>query len=187
MEELIKVQRELVVPKGRKQQNIQYRNTEDILKAVKRVMPEHCFLTMSDEIHNVGNRNYISAVATFSNGKETIQSIGHAWEPEKLASMSMPQITGSCSSYARKTALCGLFMIDDSKDVDSFTDAEKGTGSRSKMATPQQIDDLTAIAVELENSTAPKDKKFRDGCTRAVSDGITYANAAEMIRSYRNA
>ena len=33
--------------------------------------------------------------------------------------MDSPQITGSCSSYARKCALNGLFMIDDVKDSDA--------------------------------------------------------------------
>lgn len=33
--------------------------------------------------------------------------------------MDSPQITGSCSSYARKYALNGLFMIDDVKDSDA--------------------------------------------------------------------
>lgn len=187
MKELIEVQRALSVPKGRKQQNYQYRSTEDILKAVKAIMPENCMLILSDEVHHIGDRNYISAVACFSNGEEEVRAQGHAWEPEKIAAMSQPQITGSCSSYARKTALCGLFMIDDSKDVDSLSDLEKGTGKGGKMATEKQLEDLQTIAVELEESTDPHGIKFRNDCNRAINGGVTFANAAEMIRSYRNA
>ena len=189
MKELIKVQRALKVGKDNKKQgiNYSYRTVSDILEAVKDIMPENCFITMADDIREEGGRVYIYSIATFSNGNESQMSTGFAREPDKLAAMSMPQITGSCSSYARKTALCGLLMIDDSKDVDSFTDAEKGTGSRAKPATPKQIDDLTAIAVELEAATDPNSIKFRNNCTRAIKESVTYANAAEMIRSYRNA
>lgn len=186
MKELIEVQKKLSVPKGRKQQNYSYRSTEDILTAVKKIMPEGCFLTMADSVQNIGDRNYICSSATFSNGEDSIHSTGYAWEPEKIASMSMPQITGSCSSYARKTALCGLFMIDDSKDVDSLTEMEKG-GSRGRMATPDQIEQLAVISETLTGSIDKKDMAKRKWCNDAVDHGVSYADAAEAIRRFKNA
>jgi hypothetical protein len=33
--------------------------------------------------------------------------------------MDASQLTGSCSSYARKYSMCGLFAIDDNKDPDT--------------------------------------------------------------------
>ena len=41
--------------------------------------------------------------------------------------MDASQITGSGSSYARKYALGGLFLIDSNKDADSMDNTQEGT------------------------------------------------------------
>ena len=47
--------------------------------------------------------------------------------------MDEAQITGSASSYARKYALCGLFLIDDSKDdPDSKDNRSEGADKITK-------------------------------------------------------
>jgi hypothetical protein len=43
--------------------------------------------------------------------------------------MDESQITGSASSYARKYALNGLFLIDDTKDADTDEHTKKTTQS----------------------------------------------------------
>ncbi len=176
MKELIHVQQKLKVGKDRTQQNYKYRSIDDILEAVKKVMPEGCYITMSDSVENIGNRNYVCATATFHSEDSQISGKAYAWEPEKLAAMSMPQITGSCSSYARKGALCGLLMIDDSKDVDSLTDLEKGS-AQVTMATPQQIEALKGMSVEME-TTNPKGASFIDN---AIKQGLTQTEAKKLI------
>ncbi len=178
MKELIQIQKNLVVAKERTQQNYKYRTVDDILEAVKSIMPEGCFITMSDSVENIGERNYICSTATFNNGNEKISTKAYAWEPSKLAAMSMPQITGSCSSYARKGALCGLLMIDDSKEVDSMSETE----SRPEpMATIEQINSLTSKAVELE---ASGDKRVA-WLNKQISTGMTFSRASEILEKLK--
>ena len=181
MKELIYVQRNLYVPKGRQQQNYKYRSIDDILESVKKIIPENCYITMADSVVNIGDRNYLCSVATFHNGESSVHATGYAWEPEKIAAMSLPQITGSCSSYARKTALCGLLMIDDSKDVDSFTDSEI-VQSEKKGASTDQLNELKKYSIEYETS----DKKKSDYISQALNKALDYNKAAEMLKRLKS-
>lgn len=106
-----------------------YRSCEDILEAVKPLLREqNCTLTLSDHIEQVSDRYYIVATATlFDNeGEGQIENIAYAREAETRPKMDVAQITGTASTYARKYALNGLFLIDDTKDAD--TDAYTKTG-----------------------------------------------------------
>jgi hypothetical protein len=89
---------------------------------VKPLAKEHnCLLVLSDEIVNLGNRFYIKATASLKDldSKEEQVVFGFAREEETKKGMDGSQITGASSSYARKYALNGLFLIDDTKDSDS--------------------------------------------------------------------
>jgi hypothetical protein len=124
MKNLIKIQSELKAPKTQRNNfgNYNYRNCEDILEAVKPLLDKYeCTLTISDDIVEVGGRVYIKATATFYDIKLGIDSSvsAYAREPEQQKGMSESQITGASSSYARKYALNGLFLIDDTKDADA--------------------------------------------------------------------
>jgi hypothetical protein len=124
MKNLIKIQSELKSPKTQRNNfgNYNYRNCEDILEAVKPLLDKYeCTLTISDDIVEVGGRVYIKATATFYDIKLGINSSvsAYAREPEQQKGMSESQITGASSSYARKYALNGLFLIDDTKDADA--------------------------------------------------------------------
>lgn len=122
MEELIKIQSELKAPKSQRNNfgNYNYRNAEDILEAVKPLLASNgCILTLTDTIELIGNRFYVKATARLSNGKETIEVCSYAREEETKKGMDGSQISGSSSSYARKYALNGLFLIDDTKDSDA--------------------------------------------------------------------
>lgn len=120
---LSEVQFELKAPKGQfnKFGHYAYRSTEDILKAVKPLLKKFGDdLSLSDEPVLIGDWHYIKATATFKDkdGKET-SSTGYARESVSKKGMDDSQITGTASSYARKYALNGLFLIDDTKDADS--------------------------------------------------------------------
>jgi hypothetical protein len=55
--------------------------------------------------------------------------------------MDESQITGAASSYARKYALNGLFLIEDSPDADATNDhGKKKTATKTK--TPSVDEDL---------------------------------------------
>lgn len=124
MEKLAKIQKELKAPKGQlnKFGGYNYRSCEDILEAVKPLL-DGAILTLQDEIINIGNRFYVKATATFTDGTYTHSVTAMAREPETKKGMDESQITGMASSYARKYALNGLFCIDDTKDADTMDNA----------------------------------------------------------------
>lgn len=122
MKELMNIQAKVRAPKNSENAHghYKYRKAEQILEAVKPyLLDEKCTLVITDDIVLIGASVYLKATATLRNEKgETENAIGWAREAQTLAGMSAGQITGATSSYARKYALCGLFAIDDSKDLD---------------------------------------------------------------------
>jgi hypothetical protein len=125
-EKLIKslgdVQFKLKAPKGQTNNfgHYNYRSCEDILEAVKPLLHEAGLtLTLSDDVIAVGNRVYVKATATVTDGTESISNTAFAREAESKKGMDDSQVTGTASSYARKYALNGLFCIDDTKDADT--------------------------------------------------------------------
>jgi len=117
---LSKIQQELKAPKGQMNKfgGYKYRSCEDILEAVKPLLG-NCVLTITDEVVAVGDRVYVKAEATITIGDSLATVHGWARESETKKGMDAAQITGSASSYARKYALNGLFLIDDTKDPDA--------------------------------------------------------------------
>lgn len=117
--ELARIQKELRAPKNlfNKFGNYSYRNAEGILEAVKPLLNGLC-LTINDEPAMIGERYYIKATVTLSDGEESVSAVAYAREDETKKGMDGCQITGACSSYARKYALNALLMIDDNKDAD---------------------------------------------------------------------
>jgi hypothetical protein len=156
MKELKKVQEELKVPKGQFNSfsNFYYRSCEDILEAVKPLLKkEGLFLTISDELVNIGERYYIKAIASVKNeaGEEVVVT-GYAREEETKKGMDGSQITGSSSSYARKYALNGMFLIDDGKDADSMDNRDNETKVADiKMVTMKQGKLLQSLGMERED------------------------------------
>ena len=118
----MKVQSELKAPKGQYNDfgNYKYRSAEDILEAVKPLLSEKGLLmTITDMIEQVGERYYIKAKIIVTDGEDNIEVTGYARESLNKKGMDDSQITGTASSYARKYAMNGLFLIDDTKDSDS--------------------------------------------------------------------
>jgi hypothetical protein len=119
---LLLIQQGVKAPKSEKGYGYEYRTTDGILKIAKPLMAEAGVIcTLSDESMQVGSRYYVKATATLIDiaTGDSISASGVAVEPDKLASMAPPQITGTSSTYARKRALEGLFLLDNEKDVDS--------------------------------------------------------------------
>ena len=117
--ELARIQQELKAPKNlwNKFGQYYYRNAEGILEAVKPML-NGLVLIINDEPVVIGDRFYIKAVVTLTDGEDSISVTAYAREDEIKKGMDGCQITGACSSYARKYALNALLMIDDSKDSD---------------------------------------------------------------------
>ncbi len=117
------IQTELKAPKGQynKFGNYKYRSCEDILEAVKPILAKYgATIIITDDIEVRGDRYYVRATAVLRVGEKVIGTTqAFAREPEEKRGMDSSQITGTASSYARKYALNGLLLIDDTKDEDS--------------------------------------------------------------------
>ena len=123
MKELIDIQKRLKAPKGQFNSfgGYKYRSCEDILEAVKPLLHENgCTMTLSDTLVNFADRFYVMATATIRNSAgESVEAHAYAREALTKKGMDDSQITGTASSYARKYALNGLFLIDDTKDAET--------------------------------------------------------------------
>lgn len=120
---LQQIQLELKAPKSKKNTfgNYNYRNCEDILEAVKPLLQKYgASLVITDEVQEVGGVVVVTAKVIFTDatGKETTVK-AHAGVEISKKGMDVAQTFGASSSYARKYALNGLFLIDDTKDYDS--------------------------------------------------------------------
>jgi hypothetical protein len=125
MKELILIQSELKAPKNQFNAfgKYKYRSVEDILEAVKPLLLKYeCTLTIEDEVKEVGGIVFIEATAAIQKDMEGRAVTAQAGIDVNRKGMDVAQSFGSSSSYARKYALNGLFLIDDTKDPDSTND-----------------------------------------------------------------
>lgn len=161
-EKLLCIQTELKAPKGQFNNfgKYKYRSCEDILEAVKPLLDKYkAVLTIRDEVIQVGDRYYIKATADLTDAEEVdfFAVEAYAREAESKAGMDASQITGTASSYARKYALNGLFLIDDTKDADTDEHAKQ---TEEKKITEKQLDFIRQIAKEqgktLDEETVKK-------------------------------
>lgn len=122
-ETLIAIQTELKAPKNQYNSfgKYNYRSWEDILEGLKPVLKKHdATLYITDEIVQIGDRYYVKATATLiTKDGGSIENHAFARESDDKKGMDASQVTGATSSYARKYALNGLFLIDDTKDADT--------------------------------------------------------------------
>ena len=149
MENLVKIQNELKVPKTNVNAfgKYKYRSAEDILEAVKPILLKYnATLTLSDEILAIGNKVFLKATAKLN---ETI-CYGYA-ELAEHKGMSAEQATGTASSYARKYALNGLFLIDETEsDADSQKPAAPIAQTNFEDAKSKLI--VVSTLAELQNA-----------------------------------
>ncbi|MCI2096241.1 MAG: ERF family protein [Lactococcus lactis] len=164
-QKLIKVQSELKAPKGQHNDfgNYYYRSAEDVLEAVKPLLTEQGLLmTITDIIEQVGERYYIQAKVILTDGEDTIEVTGYARESLNKKGMDDSQITGTASSYARKYAMNGLFLIDDTKDSDSNenrTERENRAKKADVEAEKERQSKIAKLNTQFENGLkAAKEK-----------------------------
>lgn len=156
---LITAQNELKAPKNQRNTfaEFNYRSAEDILEAVKPVNQNNgLLLVLYDEPVMVGERIYIKATAEVSCevSGDFIKATAYAREPLNKPKMDESQVTGSASSYARKYALNGLYLIDDTKDAD--TDEHQ---KQTQQGQPQQARNASDKQLGLVQSLVKKKPK----------------------------
>ena len=164
-EKLSAIQTVLNVPKNQFNSfaKYNYRSCEDIIEAVKPLLKTHdCVLLLDDEIVFIEGRFYVKATATLYDAKTeaNISTHGFAREIETKGAQDLAQITGACSSYARKYALNALFAVDDTKDADTDENAIQSEAKDKKDDTKDADTDENAIQSEAKDKKAdPKPKK----------------------------
>ena len=132
------IQAALKCPKNQKNAfgGYNYRSCEDILEAVKPLLYDtQTTLTLSDNIKEVWGRIYVEAIATLRDSETwdiIDQNTAYAREDESQKGMQSSQLTWATSSYARKYALNGLFLLDDVKDADATNTHWKETKKKSE-------------------------------------------------------
>lgn len=136
-DKLIDIQRQLksIKDKNNSYGKYTYRSAEGILDALKPLLSvTQTAVTMSDEIERVGDRNYVKTTVCLADGIEKLCATAFAWE-EARKGMSADQCTGSASSYARKYALGGLFLVSENNvDADDEDNSEINYVSKEVIA-----------------------------------------------------
>lgn len=165
-EKVIALQNELKAPKSRYNSfgKYSYRSCEDILTAVKPLCAKYgLLLNLTDSVELIGDRFYIKAYASLTEKENIIYedgtecpmqavAIGWAREDEIKKGMDGSQITGTASSYARKYALNGLLLIDDTKDADTDEYA-KQNGTGGKPTAELELDAYLRQVEEIKTTT----------------------------------
>ena len=121
-DKLVDIQGRLKAPKNQRNSfgNYNYRSCEDILEAVKPLLKDHNLtLNLTDETMQIGEIYFVQATAVISDGEKSIAVKAQAGISPNKKGMDIAQSFGASSSYARKYALNGLFLIDDTKDADA--------------------------------------------------------------------
>ena len=152
------IQHELKAPKNLRNNfgGYNYRNAESILEALKPLLVKYgATVTITDTIEDIGGRIYVKATASFydSDNTEPIKVTAYAREAETKKGMDDAQVTGATSSYARKYALNGLFLLDDTQDVDTeaYQKAERGPQSA-----PQTSSNKTTPKTKAKPQSKPQ-------------------------------
>lgn len=162
MKELIKIQSELKAPKNQTNAfgKYKYRSCEDILESLKPILLKYdCYLTITDSIFEINGVLVVNATASiFNNEGLKVEVTAQAGIDIHRKGMDIAQCFGSSSSYARKYALNGLFLIDDTKDADA-TNQGDSTYLDDWKAQLGQISNLEDLGVFFEKNK-PTDKQI---------------------------
>ena len=142
MSNLIKIQSELNAPKNQTNAfgKYKYRSCEDILEAVKPLLAKYnCQLVISDAIKEAAGVIYCESRIVFTDGLENITVTACAGIEPNRKGMDIAQSFGASSSYSRKYALNGLFLIDDTKDADATNDHKPKEDAKPFMTDDKMI------------------------------------------------
>lgn len=165
-EKLMNIQKELKAPKGQYNSfgKYKYRSCEDILESVKPLLEKYkVTIILTDKLEQIGERYYIRAMAILidTESDNSIENTAYAREEETKKGMDGSQTTGTSSSYARKYALNGLLLIDDTKDADTDEFAKENNKGKTK--------------------EEPKEKKITPGQLKVLSKLYTGDNLVKLL------
>ena len=174
---LVEIQSAIKAPKSQynKFGKYYYRNIEDIQEAVKPYLKDtKTTLVISDEIECIGDRYYIKATATLIDTEEGDSVSVSAFARESLDRKGMDdaQVTGTSSSYARKYALSGLLLLDDTKDSDSVENDSQEVIKRDQNSKKQvtREDLLKSVNLELDRTGVARNAMLANYAVKRIED-----------------
>ena len=184
IEQLVKVQNELKAPKSQYNSfgKYSYRNAEDIFEAAKPICFKYgLFLSISDEVIEVGGALFVESTATITDGEKSFNVKAQAGLDLNRKGMDKAQASGASSSYARKYALGGLFLLDDTKDADAtnthgkapakaVAKAELKLNSEAYLKAIQAVTNKTVTVAQVESKYT---------LSKVVKDTLLKASKAE--------
>ena len=165
IQKLITVQNELKAPKNQFNSfgKYSYRSCEDILEAVKPLLyAQGLALTLTDKLIANGEEFFIEATAVVTDGENKAVVTAQAGLDLNKNGMDKSQATGAASSYARKYALNGMFLIDDTKDADATNTHGKSVNT-AKAELKENSDAFAKVVAALKGgkfTVADVEKKY---------------------------
>lgn len=179
-EKMMKIQTTLKAPKNLFNSfgNYKYRNAEGILEAVKPLLAENKLsMYISDDVQAVNDRVYVKATVSIFDIEtgESVMATASAREALNKKGMDDSQITGTASSYARKYALNGIFLLDDTKDADTDENQKERTARANKKEQEKNKEKLDQMKISLV-----KQKTLLDLCEDEKFD------INKILKSYKN-
>ena len=167
-EALVKVQSELKAPKNQRNSfgKYNYRSAEDILEAVKPLLSANGLsMTISDSVEELGGMVVITSSVVVTDGTDSVTASAQAGVDPNRKGMDIAQSFGSSSSYARKYAMNGMFLIDDTKDADATnthgnSSAPKSTPAPRAAASGAVDNDWFSKSIDYIKSAADKGQAF---------------------------
>ena len=175
---LIKVQSELKAPKGQRNKfgNYNYRSAEDILEAVKPLLAANGLtMQISDSVAEVAGIPYIESMVVVSDGETDRVVTAQAGIDPNRKGMDIAQCFGASSSYARKYALNGMFLIDDTKDPDATNDHGKAPAQSAPQSAPALLPLTDEIKAKMISAVA-------DGKRDAVENALGKYKITAKVR-----
>lgn len=158
--------------------NYKYRNAEGILEAVKPLLAENKLsMYISDDVQAVNDRVYVKATVSIFDIEtgESVMATASAREALNKKGMDDSQITGTASSYARKYALNGIFLLDDTKDADTDENQKERTARANKQEHEKDKEKLDQMKISLV-----KQKTLLDLCEDEKFD------INKILKSYKH-
>lgn len=162
---ILQVQAELKAPKNQRNKfgNYNYRSAEDILEAVKPLLSKNGLsMHITDEVLEVGGIVFINATVVVSNGTDSVYASAQAGVDANRKGMDIAQSFGSSSSYARKYAMNGMFLIDDTKDADATNTHGKSTAPSSNSSATAQTDDSDWFTKAIDYIKGAKNRSAKE-------------------------
>lgn len=175
----MRIQTEIKAPKNLYNSfgKYKYRNAEGICEAVKPyLVKENVSLVLRDDVIEVGGRIYIKATAILTDTETdtSVSTSAYARESAEKKGMDDSQITGTASSYARKYALNGLFLLDDTKDADSD---EYKTENEEKAKEKKFNEEAEKVAKQKVNEI-----KVKALVTRCEDEGVSIEKILTLFK-----